>query len=86
MFNGKRVLYQGEVVGDIMVRGRYAWINVSDGVNATGIWIPKERVQIIGLKGDYEHHGDTVKIEGCLIEPAPSMGKIWISMSHLSRK
>lgn len=29
-FNGKTVFYQGEVIGDIMIRGRFAWLTVND--------------------------------------------------------
>ncbi|MDD5775078.1 MAG: DNA-binding protein, partial [Candidatus Omnitrophica bacterium] len=30
-FDGTAVVFRGEVIGDIMIRGGYAWINVHDG-------------------------------------------------------
>ena len=41
-YDGKTVVYEGEVIGDIMVRGAFAWINVNDGKNAIGIWLEKD--------------------------------------------
>jgi len=34
-YDGQEVAYQGEVVGDVMVRGKYAWINVNDDSYST---------------------------------------------------
>lgn len=34
-YDGQEVTYQGEVVGDVMVRGKYAWINVNDDSYST---------------------------------------------------
>lgn len=64
VYNGKEISYQGEVVGDVMVRGEHAWINVNDGVNAMGVWIPAAKTTIIKIRGDYKHRGDVVKIMG----------------------
>jgi hypothetical protein len=63
-FDGNTVSYQGEVVGDVMKRGDYAWINVNDGVNAMGIWLPAEKTKIIEFRGDYKNRGDTVEVRG----------------------
>ena len=58
------VLYQGEVIGDIMARGENVWFNVSDGGNAIGIFAPREFAAEIQPAGKYRQIGDTVKIWG----------------------
>jgi len=63
-YNGNTVVYKGEVIGDIMLRGEYAWINVNDGKNAIGIWIKKELIKNILYTGSYEAKGDLVEIAG----------------------
>jgi hypothetical protein len=63
-YNGNMVVYKGEVIGDIMVRGEYAWINVNDGKNAIGIWIKKELIKDILYTGSYKAKGDLVEITG----------------------
>lgn len=63
-YNGNTVVYKGEVIGDIMVRGEYAWINVNDEKNAIGIWIKKELIKDIIYTGSYKAKGDLVEIMG----------------------
>jgi len=63
-YNGNTVVYQGEVIGDIMLRGEYAWMNVNDGKNAIGIWIRKELIKDILYTGSYKSRGDIVEITG----------------------
>jgi hypothetical protein len=63
-YDGKIISYQGEVIGDVMVRGVFAWINLNDGKNAIGIWLPKESVEIINYKGSYKEKGDWLEITG----------------------
>jgi hypothetical protein len=63
-YNGNIVVYRGEVIGDIMLRGEYAWINVNDEKNAIGIWIKKELIKDILYAGSYKAKGDLVEITG----------------------
>jgi hypothetical protein len=63
-YDGHEVSYTGEVIGDIMDRGEYSWINVSDGNNAIGIWVKTSDLQDINIAGRYNTHGDTVNITG----------------------
>jgi len=63
-YDGKSVVYEGEVIGDIMARGEYAWINVNDGQNAIGIWIDKRLTRNILYTGSYKSKGDWVEITG----------------------
>jgi hypothetical protein len=64
LYDGKTVAYEGEVIGDIMVRGDYAWINLNDGVNAIGIWIPKTLIKDILYEGSYKSKGDWLEVTG----------------------
>ena len=63
-YDGKLVVYEGEVIGDVMLRGEYAWVNINDGKNAIGIWIKKELLKDIINTGSYNVKGDLVEIAG----------------------
>lgn len=63
-YNGKNVTYRGEVVGDVMIRGEYAWLSVNDGSNAIGIWIKKELLNDIAYVGSYKAKGDLIEVTG----------------------
>ncbi len=63
-YDGKVVDYRGEVIGDIMIRGQYAWVNINDGQNAVGIWTTKALIKDITHKGSYGFKGDVVEITG----------------------
>jgi hypothetical protein len=63
-YDGKTVNYRGEVIGEVMVRGEFAWLHVNDGIIAIGIWAPKTMVQNILYAGDYHKNGDIVEVSG----------------------
>jgi len=63
-YDGKTVNYRGEVIGEVMVRGDYAWLHVNDNIIAIGIWAPKTMVQDIRYAGDYHKKGDIVEVSG----------------------
>jgi hypothetical protein len=67
--NGKKIdntqiTLKGEAIGECMKRGKYSWVNISDGSNAMGIWIKDEQAQSIKNFGKYGYKGDIVKING----------------------
>jgi hypothetical protein len=62
--DGKTIEFQGEVVGDVMLRGEHAWINVNDGTRTIGVWIKKSQAENIEFTGDYNYLGDMVKLTG----------------------
>jgi len=68
------VIYSGEVIGDIMKRGEYAWINVSDENNAIGIWVPYVETEKIKYTGKYRYKGDIVRISGVFNRACPEHG------------
>jgi len=63
-YDGKVVMYKGEVIGDIMTRKEFVWINVNDGVNAIGIWSKKDLAKDILYTGGYKSRGDIVEVKG----------------------
>lgn len=63
-YDGKEVVYSGEVIGDVMVRGKFAWINVNDTKNAIGIWLPANSTKEISITGGYKARGDIVEVKG----------------------
>ncbi|MBI5144664.1 MAG: hypothetical protein HZA27_00580, partial [Candidatus Omnitrophica bacterium] len=40
-YDGQEVTYAGEVIGEVMCRGDFAWINLNDGQGAIGVWVDK---------------------------------------------
>jgi len=60
----KEVSIQGEIIGDIFIKKDFCWINISDGINAIGIWIPKKMTEQFSHTGDYTHRGDIIQITG----------------------
>jgi hypothetical protein len=73
-YDAKTVVYEGEVIGDIMVRGEFAWINVNDGKNAIGIWIDKNLTRDIQYSGSYKFKGDWIEITGVFQRACPQHG------------
>jgi len=79
-WDGKTLSFEGEAIGEVMVRGDYAWIhlnddayylkNVEEGAHLGGyntgmaIWVPADLARKISVYGDYKHEGDVVKITG----------------------
>ncbi len=62
--DGKSVVYAGEVIGDVMARGDFAWVNVNDGENAIAIWLSRELAGEIQFVGSYHAKGDRLEISG----------------------
>lgn len=62
-YDGKVIQVQGEVLLEAMERDSSAWININDGTNAMGVYMPQESVQAIQHYGDYHTIGDTIHIE-----------------------
>lgn len=80
LYNGKRVTFTGEAIGEVMARGDYAWVhlnddaymerNVEEGAPLKGynsgmaIWVPADLTKQIDTYGDYKHEGSIVQVEG----------------------
>jgi len=74
LYDGKVITYEGEVIGDIMVRGEYAWVNINDGQNAIGIWIDKNLTKDIVYTGSYKSRGDWIEVTGIFQRACPEHG------------
>ena len=62
--DNSKITLKGEAIGECMNRGKYSWVNISDGSTAMGIWIKYEDAQSIKNFGKYGYKGDIVKING----------------------
>lgn len=73
-YNEKSVSIKGEAIGECLERGNNAWVNISDGSNAIGIWMTKEEAAGITYYGDYKYSGDTLAITGVFYEGCKEHG------------
>ena len=62
--DGKKVTIQGEIIGEVLERGEYAWINIYDGSNCLGIWIKQDFLSNLNYYGNYKNKGDVIQITG----------------------
>lgn len=71
-YDGKRIEFEGEVIGDIMPRGEFAWVNIRDTSDfAIGVWLLTSLARDIQTTGNFKFKGDTVKIKGIFYKNCP---------------
>ncbi len=63
-YDGKIIIYSGEVIGDVMLRGNFAWVNINDGDNAIGVWMSAALASQIKFTGSYKSRGDSLEVAG----------------------
>lgn len=63
-YDGKRVIFTGEAIGDLIKSGENYWVNVKEGEAAIGVFLEKKDAKKIKYLGRYGIRGDTLKIEG----------------------
>ena len=63
-YDDKLIVYSGEVIGDVMLRGEFAWVNINDGQNALGAWVSAVLAKEIKFTGNYKSRGDSLEIVG----------------------
>jgi len=68
------VTFEGEAIGEALERGRNAWVNVSDGGNAIGVWMSRVEANSISRFGDYKNEGDFVRVVGEFNRACPEHG------------
>ncbi|MBN2831641.1 MAG: DNA-binding protein [Candidatus Omnitrophica bacterium] len=73
-YDGKKVVYRGEVIGEVMKRGDFAWVNIHDGEHAIGIWAPFSLTKSIVYTGSYKAKGDVFEITGVFNRACPDHG------------
>lgn len=64
LHDNQQVLYEGELIGSVLGRGDFAWLNLNDGANAIGVWVPSAMAQAVNSAGHYRHRGDLVEVSG----------------------
>jgi hypothetical protein len=73
-YDNQIVIYQGEVIGEKMIRGDYAWLNVNDGNIAVGIWVKNNLIRDMRYFGNYATKGDVIMITGVFHRACPEHG------------
>jgi hypothetical protein len=73
-YDGKPVTYAGEVIGEIMWRGEFAWVNIHDGENTLGVWVNAALIKDINFSGNYKTRGDRVEVDGIFHRVCPAHG------------
>jgi len=63
-YDGKEVVYLGEVIGQVMNRGPYSWANIYDGEYGLGVYASAEMLNYTLIWGDYDSKGDIVEVTG----------------------
>jgi hypothetical protein len=74
VFDGKAVVFEGEAIGDPLPRGDFAWINVSDGNYAIGVWLPRGYLVRVESYGSYRQRGDRLRVLGEFRRACPDHG------------
>lgn len=78
IYDGRAVRFRGEVIGDVMIRGDHAWLNINDdaysrqgpvlhlaGYNAgQGVILPADEARKVKQAGGYFWRGDYVEVAG----------------------
>ena len=70
-YDGRVIVTEGEAIGDLMLRGEYGWVNLSDGKKAIGIYALSEYLGQIKHLGRYQVTGDRVRITGTFYDACP---------------
>ncbi len=62
-YDNKTVVVEGEALLEALERGDFAWVNINDGTNAIGVYMPIEMIKQIHRYGDYKNYGDMLKMK-----------------------
>ena len=62
--DNSKIILKGEAIGEAMNRGKYSWVNISDGSTAMGIWLESGEAKDIKNFGKYGHKGDILEVTG----------------------
>ncbi|MDD3086961.1 MAG: DNA-binding protein [Candidatus Omnitrophica bacterium] len=73
-YEARTVTYKGEVIAEVMRRGDFAWVNLHDGDNAIGIWVPLALIDEITYTGSYKAKGDIIEVSGIFHRACPEHG------------
>ena len=89
-YDRMKVIYTGEVVGDILGRGEYCWITVNDdhygrkpickyeelkgGNTGMGVYCRSDMLEEVTWVGSYRNVGDLIKVTGVFYKASPRHG------------
>ncbi|MFA5852757.1 MAG: hypothetical protein WC820_08650 [Spirochaetales bacterium] len=73
-YDERQVEIAGELIGDVMVRGDYAWISILDDGTAISAWIEKSMLPSDANIGNYARNGDIVRLRGIFHRACPEHG------------
>lgn len=73
-YDGQKIVYSGEVIGDILNAGDHLWLNVSDGSNAIGVWAHSALAGMVQVPGRYSQRGDLIQVSGRFHRACPEHG------------
>lgn len=73
-YDGASVDYQGELIGSVLDRGSFVWLNIHDGANAIGVWAQKSQLPDIRFGGMYGVRGDELRVVGIFHRSCPEHG------------
>ena len=63
-YAGASVVYQGELIGSVLDRGPFVWLNIHDGGAAIGVWVQKTRLPEVRFGGMHGVRGDILRVTG----------------------
>jgi hypothetical protein len=72
--DGTTLVFEGEAIGDPLFRGDHAWLNISDGTYAIGIWVARPDLAMIERYGSYRWKGDRIRVCGTFHRVCPDHG------------
>lgn len=73
--DGQQVVFEGEAVGEVMVRKNFAWLNLNDGANAIGVWLSAPLAKsTVFYTGSYNAKGDWLEVDGTFHRSCPEHG------------
>ena len=70
-YDKKKVTVRGEVIGDIMRRGEYTWLNILEDGASLGVWVLSALAEKIKFSGSYAVSGDRVIVQGTFFAKCP---------------
>ena len=73
-YDAKEIVYQGEVIGEVMKRKDGVWVNIYDKQNSIGVWMTPESASIIEYAGSYKAKGDILRVRGIFNYNCPLHG------------
>jgi hypothetical protein len=69
-----QVVFEGECIGAVLMRGSYAWLSVNDGSSAIGVLVSADMARSVKSLGNWKQTGDRVRITGTMLVASEAHG------------